>query len=68
MSARRGPPLCTRLCLTSSASVFSSPHSQEDLDTLLQSGLFQNVEANAQPTEKGVIVEFVFLEKVCVAQ
>lgn len=36
----------------------------EDLTTLLSTGLFQNVDANVQPTGKGYIVEFSFREKV----
>ncbi|KAK3264374.1 Protein toc75-3, chloroplastic [Cymbomonas tetramitiformis] len=36
----------------------------EDLTSLLSTGLFQNVDANVQPTGKGYVVEFTFREKV----
>lgn len=36
----------------------------DDLNALLSTGLFQNVDANVQPSTKGYIVEFVFKEKV----
>ena len=36
----------------------------DDLNALLSTGLFQNVDANVQPSDKGYIVEFVFKEKV----
>eukprot|EP00241_Pyramimonas_parkeae_P003179 CAMPEP_0114230722 /NCGR_PEP_ID=MMETSP0058-20121206/3629_1 /TAXON_ID=36894 /ORGANISM="Pyramimonas parkeae, CCMP726" /LENGTH=721 /DNA_ID=CAMNT_0001341957 /DNA_START=247 /DNA_END=2412 /DNA_ORIENTATION=- len=47
-----------------SGQMVSRKQLSEDLTTLLSTGLFQNVDANVQPTGKGYVVEFSFREKV----